>query len=123
MVVERFSLLAAVGRLDFESRDNGEIAVVVLRGELDITGTAALEPELERLAEQPGVEVVALDLRELEFVDSSGLRLVVMADQRLRAAGRRLALVRGPHSVQRVFDITRVTERLDFVDSPEQVRA
>jgi anti-anti-sigma factor len=111
-----------VGRLDFELRDHGDVAVVVLRGELDITGIAAVEPELERLAEQPGLEVVALDMRELDFMDSSGLRLVVMSEQRLRAAGRRLALVRGPESVQRVFEITRMTERLEFVDNPEQVR-
>jgi anti-anti-sigma regulatory factor len=44
-----------------------------------------------------------------------------MADQRVRAAGRRLALVRGSPSVQRVFELTRLTERLRFVDSPEQV--
>jgi anti-anti-sigma factor len=110
-----------VGRLDFELRDHGDVAVVVLRGELDITGIAAVEPELERLAEQPGLEVVALDMRELDFMDSSGLRLVVMSEQRLRAAGRRLALVRGPESVQRVFEITRMTERLEFVDVPGSI--
>lgn len=112
-----------MSRLDFESSDGGEITTVVLRGELDITGIVALEPELERLAEHPAVEVVALDLRELEFLDSSGLRLIVVADQRLRAAGRRLTLVRGRHAVQRVFELTRLTERLQFVDAPEQVSA
>jgi anti-anti-sigma factor len=110
-----------VSRLDFEIRDDHEVALVVLRGELDITGLAAIEPELERLAEEPGVEAVTLDLRQLEFMDSSGLRLVVMTDQRLRAAGRRLILVRGAEAVQRVFEITRMGERLAFVDSPEQV--
>ena len=38
---------------------------------------------------------VVLDLRGLEFMDSSGLRLVVLADMRAREAGRRFALVRG----------------------------
>jgi anti-anti-sigma factor len=112
-----------VPHLDFESRVRGPLTVLVLRGELDLYGTVAIEPELERLASEPGVEAVALDLRELEFMDSSGLRAVVLADQRLREAGRRLALVRGPHAVQRVFELTRVAERLEFVDAPEQVRA
>jgi anti-anti-sigma factor len=114
-------MFRAVPRLDFESREEGQLAVLVLRGELDITGIAAIEPELERLADDEDVEVVALDMRELEFLDSSGLRLIVMADQRLRAASRRLALVRGPESVQRVFEITRMTDRLEFFDAPEQV--
>jgi anti-anti-sigma factor len=99
------------------------VAFVSLRGELDLLSTVELEPELERLADEPGIDVVALDLRELEFLDSSGLRLVVMAQQRLEQAGRRLVLVRGPQPVQRVFEITRMTERLEFVDAPEHVHS
>jgi anti-anti-sigma factor len=110
-----------VSRLDYESRERGQLAVVILRGELDLSGIPSIESELERLASEPGIEAVALDLRELEFMDSSGLRLVVLADQRLRDVGRRLLLVRGPQSVQRVFEITRTGERLEFVDAPEQV--
>jgi hypothetical protein len=41
---------------------------------------------------------------------------------RLREAGLRLVLVRGGETVQRVFEITRMAERLDFVDDPEDVR-
>jgi anti-anti-sigma factor len=97
------------------------VAVVSLRGELDLLSTAELEPELERLADEPGIDVVALDLRELEFLDSSGLRLIVLAQRRLHEAGSRLVLVRGPQPVQRVFELTRMTERLEFVDAPGHV--
>ena len=55
---------------------------------------------------------VVLDLRELEFMDSSGLRLVALAERRLGGAGRALVLVRGPEAVQRVFSITRMDEHL-----------
>jgi anti-anti-sigma factor len=110
-----------VSRFGYESHERGPIAVVALRGELDLLSTADLEPELERLADEPGVDVVALDLRELEFLDSSGLRLVVMTERALKAAGRRLVLVRGTQPVQRVFEITRMTDRLEFVDAPEHV--
>ena len=110
-----------MSRFGFDSEERGPVAVVALRGELDLLSTADLEPELERLAEEPGVDVVALDLRDLEFLDSSGLRLVVLVERRLRDAGRRLVLVRGPQPVQRVFEITRMTDRLEFVDAPEHV--
>ena len=109
-----------MSRFAFETAERAALAVITLEGELDLTATAELEPELERLATEPGVDVVALDLRALEFLDSSGLRLVVVAERRLREAGRRLVLVRGPQPVQRVFEITRMTERLEFVDAPEQ---
>jgi anti-sigma B factor antagonist len=108
-------------RFEFETAERGTLALVELRGELDLLGTTELEPELERLADDPAVEVVTLDLRGLDFLDSSGLRLVVLCARRLAESGRRLVLVRGGRAVQRVFEITRMTERLEFVDAPEHV--
>jgi anti-anti-sigma factor len=89
---------------------------VLLRGELDLQATAELEPELARLIEEPGVREVALDLRELDFLDSSGLRAVMCAARALGENDRRLVLVRGPSLVQRVFELTRTTEQLEFVE-------
>jgi len=96
-------------------------AVIALTGELDLSGAAPLEEEIERLAGEDGVRRVVLDLRELSFMDSSGLRLVALAERRLGGAGRALVLVRGPNAVQRVFSITRMDEHLRFVDSPEAI--
>jgi anti-sigma B factor antagonist len=107
--------------LDFETVENRAIAVITATGELDLSGAAVLDVELERLAADPELGTVVLDLRGLEFMDSSGLRLVVQADMRAREAGRRFVLVKGPDTVHRVFEITRMSERLDFVDSPEAV--
>jgi anti-anti-sigma factor len=104
--------------LRFETTLSGETALVTLAGELDLSGAEVLEQELGRLSEAASAEQVVLDLRGLEFMDSSGLRLVVMADSRAREAGRRLVLVRGAQPVQRVFEITRMNERLTFVDDP-----
>lgn len=110
-----------MSRFSFELEERGALAVVSLRGELDMLATAELEPELERLAAESGIDAVALDLRGLDFLDSSGLRLVVLYGQRLHEARRRLVLVRGTQAVQRMFEITRMTERLEFVDAPEHV--
>ena len=108
--------------LEFKTTRNGTVAVVAPTGELDLSGAAILEDELDRLAAEPELATVVLDLRGLEFMDSSGLRLVVMADMRARETGRRFALVRGGDTVHRVFEITRTSERLEFVDAPEDAR-
>jgi anti-sigma B factor antagonist len=110
----------AMPNLDFETTRDGTVAVVAPTGELDLSGAAVLEAELDRLAEDPELGSVVLDLRGLEFMDSSGLRLVVMADMRAREAGRRFALIRGGETVHRVFEITRMSDRLDFVAGPEE---
>ena len=108
--------------LDFQTTRNRTVAVIAATGELDLSGAEALESELERLAGEPQLGTVVLDMRGLEFMDSSGLRLVVLADMRAHETGRRFALVRGPETVHRVFEITRMSERLEFVADPAEVQ-
>jgi anti-anti-sigma factor len=110
-----------MANLELETTRSGQVAVVAPTGELDLSGAAVLQAELDRLAEERELGGVVLDLRGLEFMDSSGLRLVVLADMQAREAGRRFALVRGDETVHRVFEITRMNDRLDFVDDPEEL--
>ena len=115
----RLGLRPEVAPLEFHTTLRAGDAVIALAGELDLSGAPALDEEIARLAAADGVERVVLDLRALEFLDSSGLRSVALAHRRLEAAGRGLALVRGSETIQRVFEITRMDERLRFVDAPD----
>jgi anti-sigma B factor antagonist len=109
-----------VADLRIDTRDDDGVAVVALNGEFDLAGVERFDAELRRLeAESPGVLVV--DLTELQFMDSSGLRALVMADHRARRAQRRLAIVPGPPAVRRVFEITQLDGRLDLVESASAV--
>jgi len=88
---------------------------LALSGELDISTAQQLEDDLMRIeAERP--ELIVLDLRDLAFMDSTGLRLLIMADSRAREEGRRLAIGRGNEMIQRVLRLTRLDERLEIVD-------
>jgi anti-anti-sigma factor len=109
-----------VAQLSLETSMTGRAAVVALSGELDLAGAAALEQELARI-EAGAPDAVVLDLRDVGFMDSSGLRVIAVASRRAQELGHRLALVPGDEQVMRVFDITRMRERLDFVDGPEEV--
>ena len=94
---------------------------VELSGELDIASAPQLEEELAK-AEASGPKLIVVDLRGLGFMDSSGLRVLVAADGRAREQDRRLVLIRGPERVQRVFSITKLDERFDFVDDDESLQ-
>ncbi len=87
-----------MSRFAFDTVVRGPVAIVTLRGELDLAATAALEPELERLLDDARLDVIALDLRGLDFLDSSGLRVIVLARDQLSDEDRRLVLVRGPRA-------------------------
>ncbi len=101
--------------LQVEAHRHDGLAHVVLSGELDLSTVEKVEQELARV-EGEGPSIVALDLSRLTFLDSSGLRLIVSADQRARRESRRFVVVRGPDTVQRVFSITHLDEQLELVD-------
>ncbi len=101
--------------LEVETEERDGLVHIALRGELDLSTVPKLEQELDQTAARRP-PLIALDLRGLTFLDSTGLRLVVTADERAREDGRRLVIVRGPKTVSRVFSITRLDERLEIVD-------
>jgi anti-anti-sigma factor len=105
-------------RVDVRSK-NGT-TVVVVSGELDVASGPTLEEELAR-AEGSEAQLVILDLRELEFIDSTGLGILIKAHQPAETTGRRFAVVRGPSQVQRLLGLTGLEERLTLVDSPEEL--
>jgi anti-anti-sigma factor len=91
---------------------------VVIGGELDLASGPEFEQALEEIARSP-VEQLVIDLRELDFMDSTGLSIIVKVHQRFDDDGREVCLVRGPAQVQRLLDLTGVADRLRVVDSPE----
>jgi anti-sigma B factor antagonist len=106
-------------RVSSEQADDGAIRVA-LAGELDLASAPQIEEELDRI-EQENPSMILLDLRELEFMDSTGLRAILTADARAREAGRRFVVVRGSKNIQRVFEVTRLDERVEIVDDPSEV--
>jgi anti-anti-sigma factor len=106
--------------LEVRSEDRNGLVHVTLVGELDLSTVAKVQEELRRV-EAGSPPTVVVDLSKLTFLDSTGLRCIVTADERAREEGRRVVIVRGPDPVQRVFAITRLEERLEMVDDAATV--
>ncbi|MDP9342709.1 MAG: STAS domain-containing protein [Actinomycetota bacterium] len=100
-------------RVNLQRRADG--VAVVLTGELDLAEVGRVARRLAKV-EQEAPPVVYVDLRKLTFLDSSGLQALVDVDARGRAAGRRVLFIRGPRTVQRVFEVTRLEERVEFLE-------
>jgi anti-sigma B factor antagonist len=89
--------------------------VVAASGELDL-GTAPVIRERLAEAETLHPPLLVLDLSGLDFMDSTGLRIILAADANARRDDRRFVVVRGPDPVHRVFLIARLDDRLELVD-------
>jgi anti-anti-sigma factor len=108
-----------LGSLRMRSFRAADAHVIELADEFDIAAAPGVERELARV-EGSDARMVVLDLRRLTFIGSSGLRVVVLAHRRL---AERLVVVKGPPSVQRVFEVCDMTTPLPFVDAPPHVMA
>jgi anti-sigma B factor antagonist len=105
-----------------EERSEGQRQVLVLGGELDMASAPALEGMFQQLCEG-GAQELVLDLSGLDFIDSSGLRAILRCQAMCEEHLCDLGLVPGPREVQRVFELTRLTERLPFRGIGEAQRA
>ena len=105
-----------------EEHNHGGASVLTVNGELDLRTSPELEQRLSK-AFDGGAELVILDLRGIEFMDSTGLRVLLSAHQRAHESGRRFALVRGADQVERVLTLTGVRDLLTVVDAPEELLA
>jgi anti-anti-sigma factor len=103
-------------RVDVRSEDSGTVIAII--GELDLASSPTLEESLGQVFAS-GAPMVILDLRELEFMDSTGLSVLIRAHQTAVDANRKLCLVKGPPQVQRLLSLTGVGDRLAVVDDPE----
>ena len=103
-----------------EVRSQGQATIIAVSGELDLASSPALQEELDQAAVSNS-EMLIIDLRGLDFMDSTGLSVLVRAHQRSEEQGRRLAMVKGPQQVQRLLNLTGVSERLTLVDRPEEL--
>ena len=110
--------------LRVEVRREQGATVLVVAGELDLATSRALEEQLElATAGSDSAERLILDLRELEFMDSTGLSVVVNTHQRAQQAGRRFGVIRGSRQVQRLLSLTGVADRMPVADSVQELLA
>jgi anti-anti-sigma factor len=99
-------------------RGDGQ-AVVRVSGEFDLAATHVVEEALLSVEDDQN-RVIVLDLREVTFLDSTGLRTITSADHRARDAGHELRIVRGPEQIQKLLYVTGMDKILPLVDDPEE---
>jgi anti-sigma B factor antagonist len=107
-------------QLLIDVRHEQDRAVLSLRGELDLASSPLLQGEIDG-SEVAAAAIVVLDLEELEFIDSTGLRVLLTAHERSRERGQEFAITPGSKQVQRLLSITRIDEHLRVISSPDEL--
>ncbi len=105
-------------QLTVDVRQGQDRTVLTLHGELDLLGA----PRLQRAIESDTIdaaESVVLDLDDVHFIDSTGLRVVLAAHERTLERGQRLALTPGSPQVQRLLSVAGMNGHLQTIASAD----
>jgi anti-anti-sigma factor len=108
--------VAAPGNFGVSVHRSGSTVVVAPRGEIDLATVGLVRDAAD--GERRSGEDLVLDLREVEFMDTSGLRYVLEMVDRAEREAFTVGIVRGPAAVQRVFEVSGLEPRLPFVEPP-----
>ncbi len=113
--------MAYVGEhLRIDVRSEPDRVVLELHGELDLLGAPSLESAIATV-EAGSPAIIVLDLQDLRFVDSAGLRVILAAHERSQRQAWDFALTPGTEQVQRLFTIAGVGDHLRIIDSPGEL--
>jgi anti-sigma B factor antagonist len=113
--------VASLGEhLRIDVRNESDRIVLGLHGELDLLGAPLLQEAIDRAGCEAST-IMVLDLQDLQFVDSAGLRVILAAHERSRQNGQALALTPGTEQVQRLFTIAGVNDHLRIIGSPDEL--
>jgi anti-sigma B factor antagonist len=99
-----------------DGRPERERVRVIPYGELDLATVEQLETQIAELRTR-GWATIVLDLRRLDFMDSTGLRLLIELDAESRADGFHFAVLDREGPVRRLLELTRIDGRLAHADA------
>ena len=102
------------GALTVVANEGEETYLLQAQGELDLSNVELFE-ECLRAAEESEAEHILVDLDALTFMDSSGLRVLLLASRRVRGGSKRLS-VRATGGVRRIIELTGMASYLSLPD-------
>lgn len=102
-------------------RTAGRALIITIAGEIDLSNAALVSQKIQE-AEGTSTNVV-LDLENLQFMDSTGLGVVVNLGKRVKERGGELAIVIVKPSIRKLFSITAFDKRFRIFDSAAQAQA
>jgi len=100
-----------VNNSDLDAR----VRVVQLSGRLDMETADADTPLAMQALEESGAGVI-FDMAEVDFLSSSGIRLLVVAYKTAQSSGKHIALIRTPPAVYMIFEMASLDSVFRFFD-------
>ncbi|MEK6795141.1 MAG: STAS domain-containing protein [Spirochaetota bacterium] len=102
--------------MTLKTTDQGAVKIVHLEGRLDVNLSIEIESEFEKMIDG-GVTRMVLDLKQVEYLSSSGLRIFISAMRKLKEKKGRLVLCNVTPMVKKIFKIVELEDIFEIQDS------
>ncbi len=112
--------MGVVDQLQVEFQKEADRVIVRLAGELDMANAPLLQAAIEG-GEADVAPMLVLDVEQLLFIDSTGLRVILWARERCQDRGQKMALTRGPQQMQRLLAVSGTVEHLHIIASADEM--
>lgn len=103
--------------MQIEKEQHGAIRLIRLAGRLDAATSDSVQSVMVEQLDDEGA--LAVDLSELEYVSSAGLRVLLLAQKKLTAAKQKMAVFGLKEYIHEIFEIAGFTAILTIVESEE----
>lgn len=91
--------------MKIDETKSGDVVVIEISGRLDTTNYQELETKLAGILDRKETNIL-LDIRKLEYVSSSGLRILLMYLKKIKALQGRLMLCSMSPEIREIFEIS-----------------
>lgn len=105
--------------MDIAMKEVNNVAVLSMTGRLDLTSGATLKQEVKKLFERD-ITSIHLNLAKVDFINSSGLGVLVSIMKEVRVAKGRLTLSDLASYVQEIFDITQLSHIFEIFETEQE---
>jgi anti-sigma B factor antagonist len=114
--------MGAPEQLRIDVKHGPDRIVLHLDGELDMASAPLLQDAIGSAALER-TAIVVFDLQQLRFIDSTGLRIILVAHEHAQTRGQEFAVTPGSQQVQRLLSVTGVGDHLRTIATPDEVVA
>jgi anti-anti-sigma factor len=105
--------------MEIKTREEGQVIIIALEGEVDISVTELVREKFNKLVDERK-KVILVDMTKVSYIDSSGLGLLVETMQAMEKYSGEIKLYSLSSDVQKVFELTRLNKFFDIFNTEKE---
>lgn len=106
--------------MDLNLKKVDNVAVIYLAGRLDVHLSADIEKEINNIIQNDADCHLLLNLKDVEYMSSSGLRIFVSTMRILKESKRKLKLSNMNNAVKKIFEVVELMDMFDIYETEEE---